>query len=728
MDWVTVIWSTIAGACLMLAKIHLIVWCRNRRSWANFWFSITASGVAAMMVCEMIAMHTESPAIFEQCVRWVHAIYLFITLGILGFVHNYFGTGRRWVFVVALAMRMAAVVANFTTGSSLHFIAIDSLRKLIFLGEEISLPGKWQDNPWVRLGQLSSIFLLGYVMDASWRLWRIGTPDGRRRTIVLGMGLVLFIVLAASLPVLVMTGVLKIPLIASFPFLGMVLAMGYELSRDVLRAGSLLQQMKRSEQQLSLAAAAGNMSLWEWDIVANRIWVNGAGRMLYGVNPRDEINFARFVSTIHAPDQAGMKLAVQAALAGPEPYAADYRVNLPDGSIRWMAARGRVERDPEGRPCLLRGVSLDITERKESEERMRWVIEAAPTAMVMADPAGRIILINAQTEAVFGYTRDELLGKPIEILIPERFNRHHPGLRQGYHAHPTARAMGAGRELFGKRKDGSEVAVEIGLSPIQSSDGECVLASIIDISGRKQAEQEAARQFRELAHLSRISVLGELAGALAHELNQPLAAILSNSQVGSRSLGTSPDLAEMGAIFDDISADAKRAGGIIHGMRAMFKKDPPAAAPLVDMNEAVTQVIGLLHGEIVGRQVQVTALPAAGLPQVRAGRVQLQQVLINLVMNGLDAMREDPRQGPLWIATSRQDGTVTVTVHDSGPGIPPEIMTRLFDSFFSTKSGGLGLGLSISRNIVEHLGGSLLAENHRDGGAVFRMVLPAADA
>ena len=712
----------------MLAKIHLIVWCRNRRAWANFWFSITASGVAAMMFCEMIAMHTESPAIFEHCVRWVHAIYFFITLGILGFVHNYFGTGRRWMFGAALGMRMAAVVANFTTGSSLHFIAVHSLRKLVFLGEEIWVPGKWEENPWVRLGQLSSLFLLIYVVDASSRLWRIGTPDARRRTMVLGVGLVFFIVLAASLPVLEMMGVLNIPLIASLPFLGMVLAMGYELSRDVLRAGSLLQQMKRSEQQLSLAAVAGNMSLWEWDIVANRIWVNGAGRMLYGVNPHDEINFARFVSTIHAPDQPGMKLAVEAALAGPESYAADYRVALPDGSIRWMAARGRVERDPEGRPCLLRGVSLDITERKESEERMRWVIEAAPNAMVMADPAGRIVLINAQTEAVFGYTRDELLGKPIEILIPERFSDHHPGLRQEDLAHPTARAIGAGRELFGKRKDGSEVPVEIGLSPIQSSDGQCVLASIIDISGRKQAEQESARQFRELAHLSRISVLGELAGALAHELNQPLAAILSNSQVGSRSLGTSPDLAEMGDIFADISADAKRAGGIIHGMRAMFKKEPPAAAALVDMNEAVTQVIGLLHGEIVGRHVQVTTLPGAGLQQVRAGRVQLQQVLINLVMNGLDAMREAPRQGPLWIATSRQDGTVTVTVHDSGPGIPPEIMSRLFDSFFSTKSGGLGLGLSISRNIVEHLGGSLLAENHPDGGAVFRMVLPAADA
>lgn len=604
MDWVTALWSALAGACLMLALMHLVVWCMNRHLWANLWFSLTVLGVFGLTVCEWITMRAQEVAVYEQAGRWIHLIYLFVTLGVLGFVHANFGTGRRWLFGLALGLRMLAVVANFTTGANLHVIAVHSLRKMAFLGGHVTVLGEWQSNPWLRLGLLASLVSLAYVVDASWRLWRTATPDARRRAVVLGGTLAFFIIVAPVLPALVVAGVLKIPPNASFPFLGMVLAMSYELSREVLRAARMSADLTISQQRLSLAAAAAQLALWEWNVPSGRIWVSNEGRALYGVSPIGDIDLGTFVATLHEEDRAEVCRAMDEALSGSKPYAAEYRIVLPDTSIRWISATGRVDRDARGRAFRMRGVSMDFTKRK-------------------------------------------------------------------------------------------------------------------------QAEIQTDHQRQELAHLSRVSVLGEMAGALAHELNQPLAAMLSNSQVGRRGLNVEiPNLLEMAEIFDDITADAKRAGGIIHGMRAMLKKDAPLETPSLHLNDAVNQVLLLLHSEIIGRKLEVALQLAESLPPARVNRVEFQQVLINLVINGMDAMAAEPNRGSLNIATSRQNGTLVVSVRDSGPGIPAEILSRVFYPFFSTKPGGLGLGLSISRSIIERFGGQLLAENHSDGGAVFRMVLP----
>ncbi len=242
-----------------------------------------------------------------------------------------------------------------------------------------------------------------------------------------------------------------------------------------------------------------------------------------------------------------------------------------------------------------------------------------------------------------------------------------------------------------------------------------------------RSQAALAESGRKLTHLSRISLLGELAGTLAHELNQPLTAILSNSQTGRHDIqiGKS-DLPELSEILDDISADAKRAGNIIHGMKAMLKKDSQVAVTALDPNEIVTQVLALLHSEIIFRKLAVVLQLDESLPPVMAGKVELQQVLINLIINALDAVSPEADQAVLTIATRHADGLVTISVQDSGPGIPPEIYARLFDRFFSTKQEGLGLGLAISRSIMINFGGTLLAENNPAGGAIFRMSLPAA--
>lgn len=244
-----------------------------------------------------------------------------------------------------------------------------------------------------------------------------------------------------------------------------------------------------------------------------------------------------------------------------------------------------------------------------------------------------------------------------------------------------------------------------------------------------RSQAALAQSGRELVHLSRVSLLGELAGTLAHELNQPLTAILSNSQTGRHDLkGGKPDLPELAEILDDISADAKRAGNIIHGMKAMLKKDSQVAVTALDANEIVMQVLALLHSEIIFRKVAVVLKLDESIPPVMAGKVELQQVLINLIVNTLDMVTPEEGKAALTIATRYADGFAMISVQDSGPGIAHELLPRLFEPFFSTKQNGLGLGLAISRSIMINFGGTLLAENDPAGGAVFRMSLPVTSS
>jgi two-component system sensor kinase FixL len=222
-------------------------------------------------------------------------------------------------------------------------------------------------------------------------------------------------------------------------------------------------------------------------------------------------------------------------------------------------------------------------------------------------------------------------------------------------------------------------------------------------------------------------MLGELAGTIAHELNQPLAAILSNSQVGHSMIKEGrPDIGEIGAILEDVAADAKRAGGIIHGMRAMFKKDAVMELQPVDLNDAVTQVCGLLHSEIVVKKARIELDLEEALPLVMAGRVEIQQVLINLILNSLDAMKAAGcRDARIHISTCSASGGVILCVRDNGPGIPLEMKARLFEAFVTTKPGGLGLGLAISHGIIRRFEGDLSGDNPPGGGALFRVTLPA---
>jgi two-component system sensor kinase FixL len=332
---------------------------------------------------------------------------------------------------------------------------------------------------------------------------------------------------------------------------------------------------------------------------------------------------------------------------------------------------------------------------------------------------GTIWDVNDSWQELFGYRRADAIGRTArELQLYQREAA--PG--------GTEPPAVDGLEVAMRRRDGALLDVVLSGARIDNAEDGCFLSILRDETGPRRCEHELHRQREQLAYLTRVVVLGELCGAIAHELNQPLAAILANAQAGRRLLarlpGAPPALCE---IVDDIVAADKRAVAVIGRLRALFIQGEATLAPL-DLNEVVREALVLASGTLAGQSVQVALALAPGLPAVHGDRVQLQQVLLNLVVNACDAMRAAPAQRRrLDIASSVQaGGMAALTVADSGPGVPADVLEKVFDSFFTTKLNGLGFGLSVSRAIVVAHGGRIEAANQAGGGAVFRITLPAA--
>jgi two-component system, LuxR family, sensor kinase FixL len=731
MTWITIVWSMNAAACLTLAGIYLLVWCKQREGWAHLIFSFTAVAAAAIAAFELAMMHAETVGRYEALVRWIHVPTWVLIVSLVSFVRLYLRAGRPWLAWSICGLRTLVLILNFIFTPNLNFRQITSLRQFSWGGEVISVP-IGAANPWSLLSSVSLLLLLIFFIDATITVWRRGD---RRRALVVGGSMIFGAILAWHVP-LVIWGIIDIPFFLCFAYSGIVAAMAYELSYDLLHAAQLARRLQASEadlretqERMELAASAAELGMWMWDIVRNEIWITDKGRALFGFEPSEKLDFDRFRSAVHPEDREFVLQAVENSLRAGAEYEAEYRVLLADGQVRWIAGRGHVEFNGNGQPARMRGAALDITKRKQAEEQFRLVVEAAPNAMIMVNAEGRITLVNTQAEAVFGYAREELIGHPIEMLVPERFRSNNMGDRRCYFCDPRARPMGAGRELFGRRKDGSEVPIEIGVNPIHTSEGLFVLASIIDISERKRAELEAARQRSQMAHLSRVTTLGELSGSLAHELNLPLSAILFNAQAAQRLLAHGDaDLAEVREILGEIVSEDKHAGEVIHRLRQWLKKGEVQQHAL-RLNEVVRDVLKLMRSDLINQKVTVDTELARHLPAVTGDPVQLQQVLVNLVVNACDAMTNGTiPERRLLIRTGIENrngsSAVTVSVTDRGSSIPEEKMEQIFEPFFTTKAKGMGLGLSVCRTIIAAHRGKLWATNNADCGATFHFSLP----
>ncbi|MEO8200989.1 MAG: PAS domain S-box protein [Gemmatimonadota bacterium] len=358
---------------------------------------------------------------------------------------------------------------------------------------------------------------------------------------------------------------------------------------------------------------------------------------------------------------------------------------------------------------------VDITERKRAEARFRAVVESAPSGMVMVDKGGRIVLVNRETERLFGYTREELNGQPIERLVPERFRPKHPDFRAGFFADPRTRSMGAGRDLFGIRKDGRDIPVEIGLNPIETDEGTFVLASIVDITERKHAELELRRSNEELERFAYVA---------SHDLQEPLRMVASYVQLLAKRYRGKLD-ADADEFIDFAVDGAVRMQRLIEDLLLFSRVGTRGGEQeSTDAEEVLRRALANLALVIDEAAATVTSDP---LPTVEADPGQLEHLFQNLVGNALKFRGSAPIL--VHISAVRVDpDSWQFSVRDNGIGIEPQYFDRIFVIFQRLHGrkeyGGTGIGLAIAKKIVERHGGKIWLESQPGLGTTFFFTLP----
>jgi PAS domain S-box-containing protein len=376
-------------------------------------------------------------------------------------------------------------------------------------------------------------------------------------------------------------------------------------------------------------------------------------------------------------------------------------------------------------------LQFELEEANRNRELLNSILDLSADAIISIDENQCITRFNQGAEQIFGYQAQELIGESLEILLPEEIRRKHKKyVRDFGGGSGPSRLMNERADIVGRKKDGTRFPARASISRVEQNGEITMTVFLRDVTEIRLAEQEVRRARDELAHVHRIGVLGEISASLAHELNQPLAAILTNAQVLKREIKANPtDLEETHETITDVIQDARRAAEVIKRLRALVKPRE-YQHDVVDLNLVVTETTDLLNSELIIRQVTLSLELAPDLPAVICDRVQLQQVVLNLVGNALDAMEAvDLTDRHLLIRTSQARSTVVeFCIEDNGPGFEAGISEQIFQPFYTTKSQGLGMGLAISRTILQGHGGRLWAEDKRESGAAFYFTLPVADA
>ena len=473
---------------------------------------------------------------------------------------------------------------------------------------------------------------------------------------------------------------------------------------------------------------------WDLDLATRELEWSSAARSLFGVAEGSSITYQAFLSLLEPKDRERTDHAVQKAISGSGGLDVSFKANRPSGRGQWIRARAGLIKDDKGVPRHISGIFLDIGEEKQLEDtlkirenHLRSILDTVPDAMIVIDGYGAIQLFSTAAQRLFGYAEQEAIGRNVSELMPEPDRTRHDGYIARYRSTGERHIIGIGRIVTGKRRDGTTFPMHLSIGEMQSNGRVYFTGFVRDLTEHQQTQARLQELQSELVHVSRLSAMGEMASALAHELNQPLAAI-SNYMKGSRKLlagSTDPNAPKIENAMDRAAEQALRAGQIIRRLRDFVSRGE-SEKRVESLSKLIEEAgaLGLAGAREQNVQLRFSLNPDADL--VLADRVQIQQVLVNLFRNALEAMANSPRRELIATNLKVADDMIEIVVSDTGTGFQDDVKPNLFQTFFTTKETGMGVGLSISRSIIEAHGGRMWADNNASGGATFRFTLPAA--
>ena len=474
---------------------------------------------------------------------------------------------------------------------------------------------------------------------------------------------------------------------------------------------------------------------WDLDLQTRELEWSDTARRLFGLGRDQAVSYDLFLSQLEPSDRDHLLKAIGRASEGGGGLDLSFKVRGEAGSGQWIRARAGVIRDDTGSPRRLSGIFLDINAEKQLEDNLRSqenhlrsILETVPDAMIVIDSRGIVHLFSSAAERLFGYSRQEAIGRNVSILMPEPDQSRHDGYLDRYLRTNDPHIIGIGRIVTGKRRDGTTFPMHLSVGKTQRAGEPYFTGFVRDLTEHQQTQARLQELQSELVHVSRLTAMGEMASALAHELNQPLAAI-SNYMKGSRRLlagSSDPNAPKVESALDRAAEQALRAGQIIRRLRDFVSRGE-SEKRVESLSKLIEEAgaLGLAGAREQNVQLRFSLDPDADL--VLADRVQIQQVLVNLFRNALEAMAQSQRR-ELVVANRRGgDGMIEVEVSDTGIGFRDDVVPNLFQTFFTTKDTGMGVGLSISRSIIEAHSGRMWAESNAAAGATFRFTLPATD-
>ena len=595
MSMITVIWPSVAAACLTLGIMHLLVWRKRRGSWSDLLFFLAAAGAAGLIICELLMLRARTPEEYNAMLRLFHIPAWLTILALVGFVRLHLRAGRLWLAWTICILRSLSLLFNFLTGQNANYLEVTSLRSVPFLGESASV-AEGIPNPFALFGTMAMWLFVIFIIDATITVWRRGE---RRQALTIGVSIMIFVLMGVAQGLIVLLQIAAVPVIIGPTFIVLLAVMSYELSRDVILAAQMADNLLESEERMALASEAAKLGFWDWDITQDLVRGSEQWFRLFGFESGKAVSLKAVMQRIHPEDRETVEQEVQRSLRDRLDYAGEYRVILPDGSERWISACGRLHSEAGKPPVRMLGTAMDITKHKEDDIEMSHL---------------RL----------------------------------------------------------------------------------------------------------ELVHLARVTTMNACSGFMAHEINQPLGAILNNASAARLLLGDERE--DISEILSDIAEDARRADNVLRKIRGMVRKCDVHIEPL-QINELIEETVDLLNPFIRSSQTRIQLDLKPDLATVNGDRIRLQQVLLNLAINAIHSMAGMPNSVLRISSAMETPDRVLVRVIYSGTGLEEADTDTVFKPYFTTKKDGLGLGLAICRTIIEEHGGRILAENHPDGGAVFSFTL-----